>query len=83
MSHFSEFGFSTVSFVALPVPQHTIFHPSSNMYRYFWPHFGLSWPAGAEFGKMTYTIVFVSARRNFKDQLVKLAMDPFKVFVQT
>ena len=31
----------------------------------FWPRFGLSWPAGAEFGKMTYTIVFVSARRNF------------------
>ena len=26
---------------------------------------GLSWPAGAEFGKMTYTIGFVSARRNF------------------
>ena len=27
--------------------------------------FGLSRPAGAEFSKMTYTMVFVSARRNF------------------
>ena len=29
---------------------------------YFWPRFGLSWPAGAEFGKMTYTIVFVNVK---------------------
>ena len=27
---------------------------------------------------MTYTIVFVSARRNFYAQLVKLPQDPFK-----
>ena len=30
-----------------------------------WPKIVLDWPAGAELGKMTFTIGFVMARRNF------------------
>ena len=56
------------STILLPLPHYTIFRPSC----YFRPCFGLSWPAGAEFGKMTYTIVSVLAKPNFEAQLVKL-----------
>ena len=41
-------------------------------------HFWLSWPGGAEMGKMSFTIVFVYGNYNFKAQLVILPQDPIK-----
>ena len=37
----------------------------TNSVALFSRHFGLPWPAGAELGKLTFTIVFVYEKYNF------------------
>ena len=42
-----------------------VFREVTNSVALFSRRFGLPWPAGVEFGKMTFTIVFVYEKYNF------------------